>query len=229
MDDIEQLILKYALQNAISYSGMANPGAVIGKVLAEKPEFKNRAKEISQIARRIVDDVNRMSFDEQKKRLEGMAPELLTKGRKEREFKLPELSNVKGQVVMRFAPNPSGPLHIGHSRVALLNDEYVKRYGGRYINRFEDTDPARVDPEAYDFIIDDLAWLGVRITETHYQSDRLEIYYRIAKELLEKGHAYICTCKPDVWRDLTGTSSQRSSCISGTSCSTPRSIRKRHL
>lgn len=202
MDDIERLILKYALQNAISYSGKANPGAVIGKVLAESPELKSRAKEISQIARRIVDDVNRMSLDEQRKKLEEIAPELLIRERKERELKLPELSNVKDGVVMRFAPNPSGPLHIGHSRVAILNDEYVKRYGGRYIARFEDTDPARIDPEAYDFIIEDLDWLGVKITETHYQSERFEIYYGVAKELLEKGHAYVCTCNPDTWREL---------------------------
>ncbi|MDH4123911.1 MAG: glutamate--tRNA ligase, partial [Thermoplasmata archaeon] len=99
-------------------------------------------------------------------------------------------------------PNPSGPLHIGHSRVAFLNDEYVKRYGGRYINRFEDTDPARVDPAAFDMILEDLKWLGVNITETHYQSDRFETYYKLARELLEKGHAYICTCKPDDWREL---------------------------
>jgi glutamyl-tRNA synthetase len=202
MDDLERLVLKYALQNAISYSGKANASAVIGKVFAEKTELKSRAKEIAQIARRVVEEVNRLSPDEQRKKLENIAPELLSKEKKEKEFKLPELNNVRGEVVMRFAPNPSGPLHIGHSRVAFLNDEYVRRYGGRYINRFEDTDPARVDPEAYDFIKEDLEWLGVRITETHYQSDRLEIYYKIAKELLEKGHAYVCTCKPDVWRDL---------------------------
>ena len=49
---------------------------------------------------------------------------------------------------MRFAPGPSGPLHVGHSRAAVLNDEYVRRYGGRYILRLEDTDPARVMLEA---------------------------------------------------------------------------------
>ena len=136
MDDIEQLVFKYALQNAVSYSGKATPGAVIGKVLAEKADLKGRAKEIGQIARRIVEDVNRLSLDEQRKRLEEIAPELLSREKKERGFKLPELNNVRGEVVMRFAPNPSGPLHIGHSRVVFLNDEYVKRYGGRYINRY---------------------------------------------------------------------------------------------
>ena len=202
MDSLDDVILKYALQNAVAYNGKANPGTVTGRVLAERPELKKEVKEVNQLVMRIVNEVNQMTPDKQKEKLTSIAPELLVKEKKERDFQLPPLKNVKDHVVMRFAPNPSGPLHIGHSRVAFLNDEYVKRYGGRYINRFEDTDPARVDPEAYEFIIEDLKWLGVKITETHYQSDRFETYYKVAKELLEKGHAYICTCKMDVWRAL---------------------------
>ncbi|MDH4123751.1 MAG: glutamate--tRNA ligase family protein, partial [Thermoplasmata archaeon] len=145
---MEEIILKYALQNAISYGGKASPGAVIGKVLAEMPELKKQAREIGQTVNRIVDEVNGLDLTQQRKKLSAIAPELLIKEKKEKEFELPPLDNVHDEVVMRFAPNPSGPLHIGHSRVAFLNDEYVKRYGGRYINRFEDTDPARVDPAA---------------------------------------------------------------------------------
>lgn len=202
MDGLDDIILKYALQNAVGYNGKASPGSVIGRVLAERPELKSQAKEVNQAIMRIVREVNSLSLDQQKEKLEKMAPELLVKEKKERDFKLPELSNVTGQVVMRFAPNPSGPLHIGHSRVVFLTDEFVKRYGGKYINRFEDTDPARVDPEAYDQIIEDLKWLGVKVTDTYYQSDRFDTYYKLAKELLEKGHAYICTCEMEGWREL---------------------------
>lgn len=202
MDDLDEIILKYALQNAIGYNGKANPGSVMGKVLAEKPELKSKANEINQAVQRIIKDVNALTPDQQKNKLAGIAPELLVKVKKERDFHLPELPDVKGEVVMRFAPNPSGPLHIGHSRVVFLTDEYVKRYGGRYINRFEDTDPARVDPQAYDYIKEDLDWLGVKVTETYYQSDRFEIYYKIAKELLDKGDAYVCTCEPSHFREL---------------------------
>ncbi|HDP96757.1 MAG TPA: glutamate--tRNA ligase [Euryarchaeota archaeon] len=202
MDDLDRTVLKYALQNALGYGGEARAGSVIGKVLAEMPELRSRAKEVNELAGRIVREVNSMGLDEQKSRLAEIAPELLERERKEREMVLPELEDRSGEVIMRFAPNPSGPLHIGHSRVAVLNDEYVKRYGGRYINRFEDTDPSRVDVEAYDIIARDLEWLGVNITETHYQTDRFDIYYRIALELLEKGHGYICTCNMDSWREL---------------------------
>ena len=91
---------------------------------------------------------------------------------------LPEAESVEHGVVMRFAPNPSGPLHIGHARAAVLNDAYVKQYGGRYILRIEDTDPKRVDPEAYAMVKEDIGWLGLGITETVTQSERLALLLR---------------------------------------------------
>jgi glutamyl-tRNA synthetase len=200
--DIEFIVRKYALQNALQYSGKATVGAVLGKVMAENPELRPKAKEIAALAKAVIDSVNKMSPAEQLKALEEIAPELLVKETKERELALPDLQGVSGEVRMRLAPNPSGPLHLGHSRMAILNDEYVKRYGGVCFNRFEDTDPARVDPEGYKTIPEDLAWLGVNVGQTIIQSDRFEIYYDIAKKLLGMGKAYVCTCKVDHWRAL---------------------------
>ena len=200
--DLEQVIRKYALQNAIQFEGKATMGAVLGKVMAENAELRPNAKEISGLSKSIVDEVNKMSIEEQRTALEKLAPELLVKEVKHREIGLPDLKGVTGEVRMRMAPNPSGPLHVGHSRMAILNDEYVKRYGGICYNRFEDTDPARIDPTGYDTIPQDFEWLGVTIDRTIIQSERFEIYYDIAKKLLEMGKAYVCTCKPDDWRDL---------------------------
>ena len=200
--DLEQVIRKYALQNAIQFEGKATMGAVLGKVMAENAELRPNAKEISGLSKSIVDEVNKMSIEEQRTALEKLAPELLVKEVKHREIGLPDLKGVTGEVRMRMAPNPSGPLHVGHSRMAILNDEYVKRYGGICYNRFEDTDPARIDPTGYDTIPQDFEWLGVRIDRTIIQSERFEIYYDIAKKLLEMGKAYVCTCKPDDWREL---------------------------
>lgn len=200
--ELELTIRKYALQNAVQFGGRAAVGAVLGKVMAENPELRPRAKEISVLARRIVDEVNGMSAQAQRAALESLAPELLVRETKERAGGLPDLPGVVGQVRMRLAPNPSGPLHLGHSRMAILNDEYVKRYGGQCINRVEDTDPARVDPVGYDSIPEDLDWLGVKIHETIIQSDRFEIYYDIAKKLLQMGKAYVCTCEQEQWREL---------------------------
>ena len=105
-------------------------------------------------------------------------------------------------VVMRFAPNPSGPLHIGHARAAVLNDELAKSYNGKLILRIEDTDPKRVDTEAYDLIEEDLEWLGVEWDEKVVQSDRLDIYADYCRRLIEKGFGYVCDCDSEKFRTL---------------------------
>lgn len=190
---------KYALQNAILHDGKADEGSVIGKVISVQPELKSEIKEVMSVVKSVVAEVNTLTLEEQKKILEEKAPELLEKkvGKK---VELPNLPNVEKEVVMRFAPGPSGPLHIGHTRAAILNDEYVKKYGGKYIIRLEDTNPLNIDPEAYESIIEDLKWLGVEYHEVLEQSSRFEIYYEHAKKLLENGKAYICKCDVEEWR-----------------------------
>ena len=200
--DVESLIRKYALQNAVFFKGKANPKAIVGKILGECPEYRTKVQEITETINDIVADINAMSLDDQKKALEEIDPSMLVKEKKERKYELPDLENVDGKVVMRIAPGPSGPLHIGHTRVSILNDEYVKRYGGTLICRFEDTNPEKIDPDAYDMIPEDLDWLGVKIHKTITQSDRFEIYYDYTRKLIEMGHGYVCTCDADHWREL---------------------------
>ena len=199
---MEKTLLKFALQNAILHNGIANSKTVLAKILGEKPEFRKNAKEIYPIANKIVLEINKLSLNEQISKLHKIAPELLEKQKKEKIEELPELENVKGNVVMRFAPGPSGPLHIGHSRAAILNDEYVKRYKGKLIIRLEDTNPKKIDISAYDMILEDLEWLGVKYDEVVIQSDRFSIYYEYAKKLLDLEKAYICTCDVEEWRKL---------------------------
>src|SRR3989344_9246795 len=98
----EQLILKYVLQNAVKYGGKANAGAVIGKVIAEKPEYKAEMGRVGSYISTIVKDVNTMSLKQQQEKLQKIAPELLealeVKHEKE-ERKIPELRDVHGRVV----------------------------------------------------------------------------------------------------------------------------------
>ena len=103
---------------------------------------------------------------------------------------------------MRFAPGPSGPLHIGHSRAAILNDEFVKRYGGRFILRLEDTNPMKILPEAYTMIPEDMSWLGTTVHQVVRQSDRFGIYLEHARRIIELGGGYVCTCPVEKWRSL---------------------------
>ncbi len=202
-EEIEKTVRKYALQNAVFYGGKANPKAVSGKVLAEEPELRPKAKEIIPLINDIVEKVNRIPAEEQRRMLDEIDVTLSKREVKERVHGLPDLPGaIQGKVVMRFAPGPSGPLHLGHTRVAIINDEYCRRYDGTFINRIEDTNPDRIDPDAYEMIEEDLKWLGVRVDKTVIQSERFEIYYDLARELINMGKAYVCTCPMEEWRKL---------------------------
>ncbi|MBA3046662.1 MAG: glutamate--tRNA ligase [Candidatus Thermoplasmatota archaeon] len=202
MSDLETLARKFALQNALEYQGKASPGPVIGRIMNEMPEMKSKAREVSEVARTAISEVNKMDLAAQKAELEKLAPELLVKEKKEIIRELPALENAENGVVMRLAPNPSGPLHIGHTRMAILNDEYVKRYGGKLIVRMEDTNPPTVYPEAYEMICQDLDWLEVKYHEVVNQSSRFEIYYEYAEKILAAGHGYMCSCESEGWRKM---------------------------
>lgn len=195
MNGIEDSILKYAIINAVEHGGSAQASAVLGKLIAEDSKIKSRIKELMPTIKKTVKEVNSWGLNKQKAEMEKLGIEIEKKVEKQG---LPELKNaVKGEVVMRMAPYPSGPLHIGNARMVLLNDEYVKRYEGKLVLLIDDTIGSKekfVIPEAYDMIIDGLKWLGVGHSEPMYKSDRMEIFYKYAKEMIERGFAYVCTC-----------------------------------
>ncbi|MEW5937725.1 MAG: glutamate--tRNA ligase [Candidatus Thermoplasmatota archaeon] len=191
----------HALENAVRHKGQAQAGAVLGRLMAQFPELKERREEAMEIAQEAVEAVNAMSSEGQRAELSLLSPHERAPKRAARTT-LPDLPGVSGKVVMRLAPNPSGLLHIGHTRMAILNDEYVKRYGGLLYVRMEDTNPAAIMPEAYEQILKDLEWLGVTFHEVIYQSDRIPIYYKVAEELIARRCAYVCCCDPEVWRAL---------------------------
>ncbi len=102
-----------------------------------------------------------------------------------------------GEVVTRFAPSPTGFLHIGGARTALFNWLYARHHGGRTLLRIEDTDAKRSTQEAIDAIIDGLAWLGLDYDAPPvFQSDRAERHAEVAWQLLAAGHAYKCFATP---------------------------------
>src|SRR3989304_4027198 len=105
------------------------------------------------------------------------------------------------RVRVRFAPSPTGLLHVGNARTALFNHLFARQTGGAFILRLEDTDAARSTAEAEETTLQDLRWLGLLWDEgpeqpgnfgPYRQSERLEIYRRYAQALLEKGKAYRC-------------------------------------
>jgi len=205
MDEIRSLLLIAALSNAVKHKSVPAAGAVMGAILGSHPELRSKAGEIKAILGAVLDEVSSLSGEEREERLKSIAPDQyasLFEKKEKKKATLPDLPGAEGGVVMRFAPNPSGPLHLGHARAAFLNDEYIRRYGGKYILRIEDTDPKRVDPEAYDMVREDIDWMGLAISDTIYQSDRFPLYYDVGKELIRKGYAYVCRCDNEVFKDL---------------------------
>ena len=109
-------------------------------------------------------------------------------------------------VRVRFAPSPTGLLHIGNARVAVFNWLFAKRHKGAFILRIEDTDVARSEKKYVTQLIEDLHWLGITWQEgpdvggqygPYLQSERLHIYNELCQKFLKEGIAYRCYCTPE--------------------------------
>ena len=203
---MKELILKYALQNAVKYEGKASQGAVMGKILGIKPEMKSKVAELAKEISATIKEISRMSLEEQRKKLEKIAPELLEERHEKKENVLPDLENAKqGKVVMRIAPYPSGPLHMGNIKIAMLNDALAKKYEGKLLLVMDDTvgsEEKTISKEAYKLIPEGLEWLGIGFDKKIiYKSDRLQTYYKHAEELIKKGQAYVCKCDAETLRE----------------------------
>jgi len=203
----EALARKYALENAVKHGGKATPGAVIGKVLAEDPALRAHAKEVPAVAAAVVADVNAMDAAAQKAAFDATAHERVDLARKKEDTgPLPALPDAAaGKVVLRFAPNPSGPLTLGHARGVIVSFAYGEKYDGTVILRFDDTDATvkRPMPEAYAWIPEDIAWLAGRAADRTFRaSARIPLYYEWAAKLVDVGGAYVCECTGDDFRVL---------------------------
>ncbi len=199
---IEEDAYRYAVKNASLHNGKASSGAIMGKIKALYPKLD--IKKTMEIALEAVKKANGLEPVELKKEFEKFEKQGWELKPKEKEEKLPMLEWAKKEkVVTRYAPNPNGPFHLGNARTAVLSKDYAEKYNGKFILRFDDTDPKVKKPIANAEAIfkEDLNWLGCTPDETFFASDRLDIYYSYLKTALQKGYAYICQCKSEEWRE----------------------------
>lgn len=210
-DEIRKEIRKIALQNAFEHEGKTQDKIVLAKILGTKPEFRSKVKEIARDIAEVVSAVNQISFEEQRKEIEENFPEILIPKEKieEREGLPPLKGAEQGKVITRFPPEPNGYPHIGHAKAAIINAEYAKMYGGKFILRMDDTNPEAERMEYHAAIKVGLDWLGIKFDVIKSTSDDMELFYKKGIELINSGKAYVCTCKRD---DISNNRKERKAC-----------------
>jgi len=204
------LLRKYALQNALEYDGQGQVGSVMGRVMGENPDLRSQAKHLTPAIASQVAEANALATEKGLEHirsiLESEAPDALEKKVKERREGLPPLPNAEqGKVVLRFAPNPNGPLSFGHARGVVINAEFARMYDGEVILRYDDTDAVvkPPDPKAYALIEEDFSWLAGQVPNRIIRaSDRMGVYLAHAEETLAGNHAYVCECTGDAFKEF---------------------------
>jgi glutamyl-tRNA synthetase len=214
-----------ALFNALKHDSDAQVGAIMGPLMGENPEFREYGDQIAGVIAPVVERVNGMDAAEKRERLAKLAPEKVEELDAEDEdddHVLPDLpSAVKpgstspdsqahqdaekcDEVRMRMAPNPNGPWHLGSARMPSVIGTYKELYDGWMLCRFDDTDPEtkRPDLDAYDEILDAVDYLGFEPDEVITASDRVAVYYDHARELIDLGGAYTCSCSGEAFSEM---------------------------
>ncbi|MFH1590841.1 MAG: glutamate--tRNA ligase [archaeon] len=204
-DEIKTKMRVFALHNAVGFGGKCSPGPIVGKTMTEHPEAKGSAADVGRFAAELCKEINAMS-------LEGQQAELETSGKgviKEKEHKAHSIFDSlrisheewDGKMVTAFPPEPSKYPHIGHAKAILLNHNLAKEYGGKFILRFEDTNPDLAKEEFYDIHLENYKWLGISWDEVVYVSDHMEKFDEMARKLIAEGHAYACVCPVEKVRE----------------------------
>jgi glutamyl-tRNA synthetase len=198
---VEDDARKVAIENAAKHGGGARWETVLNMLLRTHPELRTPGSDAARIVRAAVDEVNALSPEalrELAKSLPAPAPQ------REERTGLPPLPGAeKGKVVLRFAPFPSGALHIGNARGVYINDEYRRMYDGKFYVVFDDTigsEEKKPLKEGYSLILNDLKSAGVEPDAVYYKSDRIERHYRFVPDLLRSRKAYVCTCPAEKLR-----------------------------
>jgi glutamyl-tRNA synthetase len=214
-NDISRLARKYSYLNAIEHAGKANLGSVLGKILAENPELRKEAAKIKSLATLELALVNQLSPEQQRAEFEKEFPGELerqvakrkesSKADSEKRPSLPPLEKAEmGKVVTRFPPEPNGYMHIGHAKAAILSFEYAKIYEGKFLMRFDDTNPAAEKEEYYDAFLESFNWLKITPDLIRNASDDMEKFYEFARKMIASSKAYVCSCTQETMREKRG-------------------------
>jgi len=190
-------IRKLTIQNAYKFKGKASPGAIIGSLIAKDPKVKENMKEISKKVNQEIKKVNSMKFEDIEKEYKKLG---IKEVKHERKTGLPDIE-VKGDFVTRIPPEPSKYLHLGHALTFLISYLYSKKYKGKCVLRFEDTNPEKAKKEYYSAMEEGIKWLKIKWDKKVIVSEDMEKFYKYAEQLIEQQNAYVCFCNQEDMRE----------------------------
>lgn len=195
MDDKE--ILKIALKNALDHEGKASEGAVLSKVIGQDKSVLKTISVIKAKISTIVNDINSKSVVDLTDLADEIGLDLSKEKLIEPKLELKNLPNVKGKVVLRLPPEPSGYMHLGHGISFMINYLYKEKYGGKLWLRYEDTNPKLLKSmnEYIESFETGLDWLGIKWDEKKFITSDMELMYSYGEKLLKESKAYVCLCK----------------------------------
>ena len=192
----ESDVEKAVLLNAIAHGGKASTGPVISSLIGKNKELLKEMAELKPLIEKYIMEFGSMSLEELQKK----AKDLDVSAEKKdvpKEGELKDLPDVKGEVVLRLPPEPSGYMHLGHAISGLINYMYKEKYNGKIWLRFEDTNPNRVKQEFVDNFKKGYTWLGIRWDHEKFITEDMERIYAYGETLLKSDRAYVCTCDKD--------------------------------
>lgn len=189
MNSLDSSIRKHVIRNAYEY-GKANPGNIVGKVINEFPEVKKDMKSVMQKINEACKEINALP----KEKLEKEFAKLPKEEKKEEKNELEIPDAVPGKVVVRYPPEPNGYPHIGHAKAFCLSWTIARKYNGKVILRWDDTNPEAEKPEFVEAIRNGIKWLGLDWDDERYCSDYMPDMYKLCEKLLWEGNAYACSC-----------------------------------
>lgn len=200
LEDTRKMARKYALKNAIDY-GKAKESVVVNKILSIDPGLRSEIKALYKVAGEVCAEVNSLSRGELEAEYLQYSEEFKSLDLEKAEKSSRPNFNIDGaeptKMVTRFAPEPSGYMHLGHAKPVILSNELKRLYEGKIYLYFDDTNPEKEKQEYVDSFKKDLSWLGITFDKEYYASDNIERMYGYSFSLIDSGNAYICECSAE--------------------------------
>jgi len=198
LDRLTSYIGQIVAQYKIHFNEDQNPSKIFGVCMGNpemKPTFSKNIKAAQELCKQITENINKVKVDELKKKFSACNEEK-PKEKREKKLEYPKME-ITGEIVTAYPPDPSKYPHIGHGYASFINYNFAKMHSGKFILRFEDTNPTIVKKEYYSAILEGLKWIGIIPDKVVNASDYVDKLYNETRKFINSGNVYICSCNAE--------------------------------